>query len=625
MFEGIYIYIHTYKCSVTTTKEAKAALGMLREKSNKFDLVITDVEMPDMDGFKLLELVGLEMDLPVIMVSAHSDYEHVMKGITHGACDYLVKPVGLKELRNIWQHVVRKNTNPSTRNIAGPSGQLLPPPSTYQVSKKHKDNIDDGSGDADSDSDGETEGGEGSEHDMDDESCTRKKPRVVWASELHQKFVAAVTQLGPDKAVPKKILDLMNVEGLTRENVASHLQKYRLYLKKMDEAHQHHNMASTVYGTKDPSFLHMAQLDGIKNFHSLTATRRLPISTLLSRPHAPTVTRLSSPNGSLINLQGIASPSFVQPGHYQHIGNSANKSGKHHSPLLSGVQTVISFQQTSPPLEASQFPGSRCPAYIGDSKILGDRAFFMDSQASFGGSSSTFSNSQMLQAKYHQPLHKILAGNQFSLQGAPSVSGPLNVSFSGFSRCSDGWQGNIKAPKSPLDPLPLNHSLSRDELLSNNSFRGVAGNDPVDFNPFIFPGGQMQCQTNLSGNFVQNMNTSDQQQNWEEQGRECTHMSNNSFSPANEMVMEMINAAGSKGLDGSMMSQIDGSGAILNSQPARLEPEMRSNKGCSSENTKSENGFINDHHDSFDDIMNEMMKQDESMAAGVGLDSFPLP
>lgn len=52
--------------AVTTTNQAVEALTMLRENRNKFDLVISDVNMPDIDGFKLLELVGLEMDLPVI-------------------------------------------------------------------------------------------------------------------------------------------------------------------------------------------------------------------------------------------------------------------------------------------------------------------------------------------------------------------------------------------------------------------------------------------------------------------------------------------------------------------------------------------------------------------------------
>lgn len=52
--------------AVTTTNEAIKALKLLRESKDKFDLVISDVHMPDMDGFKLLELVDFEMDLPVI-------------------------------------------------------------------------------------------------------------------------------------------------------------------------------------------------------------------------------------------------------------------------------------------------------------------------------------------------------------------------------------------------------------------------------------------------------------------------------------------------------------------------------------------------------------------------------
>ncbi|KAF8010748.1 hypothetical protein BT93_J1404 [Corymbia citriodora subsp. variegata] len=75
-----------------------------------------------------------------------------------------------------------------------------------------------------------------------------KRPRLVWTPQLHKRFVEVVAHLGIKNAVPKTIMQLMNVEGLTRENVASHLQKYRLYLKRMQ------GLSSEGPSSSDPLF-----------------------------------------------------------------------------------------------------------------------------------------------------------------------------------------------------------------------------------------------------------------------------------------------------------------------------------------------------------------------------------
>ncbi|KAF5458494.1 hypothetical protein F2P56_022517 [Juglans regia] len=55
----------------------------------------------------------------------------------------------------------------------------------------------------------------------------KRKVKVDWTPELHMRFVQAVEQVGVDKAVPSRILELMGIERLNRHNIASHLQKYR--------------------------------------------------------------------------------------------------------------------------------------------------------------------------------------------------------------------------------------------------------------------------------------------------------------------------------------------------------------------------------------------------------------
>ncbi|KAK4752126.1 hypothetical protein SAY87_020924 [Trapa incisa] len=61
-----------------------------------------------------------------------------------------------------------------------------------------------------------------------------RKQRRCWSPELHRRFVNALQQLGGSQAAtPKQIRELMQVEGLTNDEVKSHLQKYRLHTRRL--------------------------------------------------------------------------------------------------------------------------------------------------------------------------------------------------------------------------------------------------------------------------------------------------------------------------------------------------------------------------------------------------------
>ena len=73
-----------------------AALKIL--KQNDFDLIVSDVRMPQMTGLELLEKVKeLDSEIPVLLVTAFADIKDAVKAIRHGAVDYLEKPLDLDE------------------------------------------------------------------------------------------------------------------------------------------------------------------------------------------------------------------------------------------------------------------------------------------------------------------------------------------------------------------------------------------------------------------------------------------------------------------------------------------------------------------------------------------------
>jgi CheY-like chemotaxis protein len=76
----------------------REAIQLAREET--FDIVISDVRMPDMGGVELLRaLHARDPDLPVLLVSGSPDLDTAMKAVEYGAFEYLVKPVPFDKLR----------------------------------------------------------------------------------------------------------------------------------------------------------------------------------------------------------------------------------------------------------------------------------------------------------------------------------------------------------------------------------------------------------------------------------------------------------------------------------------------------------------------------------------------
>ncbi len=85
---------------VAAARDGAAALALVREAAP--DLVLTDVMMPELDGFGLLAAMRADPDtshIPVVMLSARAGEEGTIEGLEAGADDYLVKPFTARELR----------------------------------------------------------------------------------------------------------------------------------------------------------------------------------------------------------------------------------------------------------------------------------------------------------------------------------------------------------------------------------------------------------------------------------------------------------------------------------------------------------------------------------------------
>ncbi|CAN6911559.1 unnamed protein product [Brassica oleracea] len=218
-------HLEEFQYEVTTCHEEERAMYLLCNHRNMFDIAIMEAHNLEGKIFRLISEIGSEIDIPIIITSQDDSRESVTKWMRNGACDYLIKPIRPEDLRLIYKYLVKKmelrgiTVAEEAEEKAAAEKSSSVGDSTIRSPNRRKRNM------LQTDE-------EDPDHNRD--SATKKR-RVVWDDYLNGKFLDAVNSLGNNDVVPKKILERMNVSSLTRENVASHLQKFRMGLKKKND------------------------------------------------------------------------------------------------------------------------------------------------------------------------------------------------------------------------------------------------------------------------------------------------------------------------------------------------------------------------------------------------------
>jgi two-component system chemotaxis response regulator CheY len=97
------------QANITQAENGEDALNKVRD--GNFDLVLTDINMPKMNGLEFVHKVRTELkrdNLPIIIISTKGAENEIEKGIQMGANGYISKPISTIQLREVLQNYLAK-------------------------------------------------------------------------------------------------------------------------------------------------------------------------------------------------------------------------------------------------------------------------------------------------------------------------------------------------------------------------------------------------------------------------------------------------------------------------------------------------------------------------------------
>ncbi|MCI5208660.1 MAG: response regulator [Candidatus Electrothrix sp. ATG2] len=94
-------------CSTIGVTSSLEALALFRENPDDFDVIITDQTMPNLTGFELaVEMMKIRSDIPIIMVTGHSDIVDEQKAKEVGIREFLTKPLDMDILAQAIERIM---------------------------------------------------------------------------------------------------------------------------------------------------------------------------------------------------------------------------------------------------------------------------------------------------------------------------------------------------------------------------------------------------------------------------------------------------------------------------------------------------------------------------------------
>ncbi|KAL5080106.1 hypothetical protein RYX36_008527 [Vicia faba] len=183
-----------WQYKVQTANDAHQALTILQGSKCLFDIIISEFNLLGMSGYDFLKLIQYEFHIPVIMMSEEKEESLIFNILKSGAAHFIAKPFCDEDFKNIEKYVMEAKEEKLFFESLFVTKEGEEQKSKNKQSKRKIN-------------DKKQEGG----------FHVSKKSKLVWTPELHNLFM------------------IMNVPYLTRENVASHLQKYRKFLRDVNE------------------------------------------------------------------------------------------------------------------------------------------------------------------------------------------------------------------------------------------------------------------------------------------------------------------------------------------------------------------------------------------------------